>query len=116
MPGNTPSTTLKIAVLAPMPSARVNTATAGEARIFGKHAYNVPEVLPKRTRPTQAIHPAKPPRESAKVGTVNKPTFPSIRAAPGLHAGIPLSVSTRRTRAGRRSGKGYSFRIALTGA
>ena len=51
---STASTTVKIAVLAPMPSASVRSAASGEARRASQHADAVARVLPERVEERQA--------------------------------------------------------------
>ena len=57
---STPSTTEKIAVVAPMPSASVSTVTAVKPAVPHHLAQRVPDVLPQPVPPGQPSHPRLP--------------------------------------------------------
>ena len=86
-----PSTRLKTAVLAPMPSASVSTATSGEPGLAPQHARAVSQVLPQRVEKRGAPRVAAP--SSFAGPRAEAPLDASRRASSGRST--PLDVVRR---------------------
>ena len=101
---STASTTLKMAVFAPMPSASARTATSGESRLPPQHAHAERDVL---SQPVP--HVAEPPQlvgDRRQRPAVRGPLPPERRppgAAPAPRARHSRARSPRRSRISRYS-------------